>query len=63
MFQFEFKFFFDHSSDHDQLRPDGLNANEMNKLFGGKKIMWATKIKDETYLGLHNPILKVGDEQ
>ena len=35
--QFEYLFYFDHSSGHDKLRPDGLNKNTMNKGYGGKQ--------------------------
>ena len=62
--RYEFVFFFDHSSGHDKLRPDGLNVNGMNKGFGGtQSIMRDSKIVDETYLGPHSPLLQVGDVQ
>ena len=35
--QFEYLFYFDHSSGHDKLRSDGLNKNTMNKGYGGKQ--------------------------
>ena len=60
---YDFKFYFDHSSGHDCLWPNWLNANEMNKFFGGTKEMRATKINNNTYLGPHQPLLKEGDTQ
>ena len=33
--EYEYIFFFDHSSGHDWLRPDGLNALKLNKNYGG----------------------------
>ena len=36
--QFHFIFFFDHSSGHDKLRPNGLNSNGMNKYFGSEQM-------------------------
>ena len=64
--QFDFIFYFDHSSGHDRLRPNGLNANTMNKLLGGAQaIMRESEIKDESYLGnfFHPAKLSVGDIQ
>mmetsp|Transcript_20238 Transcript_20238/g.30376 ORF Transcript_20238/g.30376 Transcript_20238/m.30376 type:complete len:108 (-) Transcript_20238:16-339(-) len=62
--EFEYLFFFDHSSGHDRLRPDGLNANEMNKMYGGNGTkMRDTTIKNATYLGPHSPKLQIGDIQ
>ena len=59
---YDFVFYLDHSSGHDRLRPDGLNANEMNKLFGGNQSKKrTTTIENPTYLGPHQPILNVGD--
>ena len=47
--QFEYVFFFDHSSGHDKLRPDGLSENEMNKGYGGNEAkMRERKIENET---------------
>ena len=62
---FKFIFSVDHSCGHDRQRPDGLNAREMNKYWGGKqRIMHSTLIKSkEGYLGPYNPILKPGDTQ
>jgi len=34
---YDFLFFFDHSYGHDKQQPDGLNAENMSKLFGGKQ--------------------------
>ena len=63
--RYEFVFYFDHSSGHDRLRPDGLNVNEMNKGFGGMQNnnMRNTKIEDESHLGEYSPSLRVGDIQ
>ena len=62
--QYEYVFYFDHSSGHDRLRPDGLNVNEMNKGYGGSQVkMRNTTIQSITYLGPHSPILQVGDVQ
>ena len=35
--KYQLIFYFDHSSGHDKSHPDGLNAGEMNKYFGGKQ--------------------------
>ena len=49
---FRYVFYFNHSSGHDRLRPNGLNANAMNKMLGGAQAtMRDSKINDETYLG------------
>ena len=64
--QYKFVFYFDHSSGHDCLRPDGLNVNSLNsKYHGGKQnsLMRNTIIQDQTYLGPHQPSLRVGDTQ
>lgn len=62
--QYEYIFYFDHSSGHDKLRPDGLNVNDMNKGFGGAQTkMRQTSIVNDSYLGPFNPILNVGDVQ
>ena len=63
---YEYVFYFDHSSGHDQLTPDELNVSQMNKYFGGTQSkMRVTVIIDETYLGLygHSEKLKPGDNQ
>ena len=64
--QYQYVFYFDHSSGHDCSRPDGLNSNEMNKLFGGKQSkMRKSKIGNDSYLGNfdHPDKLKVGKYQ
>ena len=64
--KYDFIFYFDHSSGHDRLRPDGLNAKMMNKGYGGTQLnMRESTIKDETYLGLysHPHKLHIGDTQ
>ena len=62
---FQFIFYVDHSCCHDRQRHDGLNANKMNKGWGGKQcIVHQSKIdKVEAYLGKYNSILKPGDTQ
>ena len=62
--RFEFIFFFDHSSGHDRLRPDGLNSNGLNKYYGGgQQKMRKSNIKDKTYLGPFPSQLSIGDTQ
>ena len=63
--QYEFVFYFDHSSGHDRLQPDGLNCNKMNKSYGGSQnnAMRNTIIDSETYLGPYSSNLQVGDTQ
>jgi len=50
---FDYCFFFDHSSGHSKKRTDGLDASNMRKGFGGKQgTMYPTMIpKKEGYLG------------
>ena len=61
---YEFVFYFDHSSGHDRLRPDGLNHIQMNKGYGGNQPkMRESKIENATYLGPHPSSLRVGDIQ
>ena len=63
---YHFLFFFDHSSGHDKMRPNGLNSNNMNKYFGGEQNkMRKSEIKNESYLGpySHDSKLKVGETQ
>jgi hypothetical protein len=62
--QFQVHFLFDHSCGHDCQREDGLNANRMNKDFGGaQQRMHSTKMKTPDYLAPHQGILRVGDVQ
>jgi len=63
--QFDFLFLFDHSCGHDKQRPDGLNAENMSKNYGGKQnAMRPTVIKKENgYLGPFERTLSVGDTQ
>ena len=66
--QFDIVFLFDHSCGHDKQRPDGLNANNISKGYGGSQPkMHDTKIQDMTYLGpfANGPhcSLKVGEIQ
>ena len=59
---YEFVFFFDHSSGHDRLRPDGLNSNGLNVYYGGEQQnMRKSEIKDDTYLGPFPSQLSIGD--
>ena len=65
-YTYDFLFFFDHSSGHDQSRSNGLNVNNMNKNYGGgQQAMRSSKIENETYLGPYNHPgkLKIGNEQ
>jgi hypothetical protein len=61
----QFLILVDHSSGHDKKRTDGLNANEMNKGYGGKKPkLRSTMIEEEDgYLGPFDRILSVGMRQ
>ena len=64
--QYDFIFYFDHFSGHDRLRQDGLNANAMNKDYGGNESkMRSSIIKDNTYLGpySHSHKLHIGEAQ
>ena len=65
--QYDFIFYFDHSSGHDhRLQPDGLNANAMNKRYDGNQLkMRSSIIKDNTYLGpySHSHKLHIGEAQ
>jgi len=63
--EFKFVFMVDHSCGHDRQREDGLNADNMNKSFGGKQ----SKLRDtiikqkDGYLGPYPAILQPGDIQ
>ena len=63
--QFKFVLMVDHSCGHDRQREDGLNAENMNKSFGGKQSrLHDTQIKEKVgYLGPYLSILKPGDIQ
>jgi hypothetical protein len=63
--QFDFLFLFDHSCGHDKQQPDGLNAENMAKSYGGKQnYLRPTIIKQEKdYLGPYPRTLRVGDTQ
>ena len=51
---YSFLFFFNHLSEHDKLRPNGLNSNGLNKFHGGgHNEMRDSKIQHLSYLGLH----------
>ncbi|CAJ1943690.1 unnamed protein product [Cylindrotheca closterium] len=65
-YDYDYLFMFDHSNGHDKQRPDGLNANAMNKGFGGSQpSMRDVAIESEDQLGTYNPPgkLKVGETQ
>ena len=60
--RFEYVFYVDNSSGHDRLRPDELNANAINKSFGGQQSkMRYSEMKNDSYLALfkHSECLKV----
>ena len=61
--QHNFLFLLDHSCGHDRQRVDGLNVENMNKLYGGNKPkMRDTKIAQEQgYLGPYQRKLSPGD--
>ena len=62
--EFEVHFLFDHSCGHDRQRPDGLNANNMSKFYGGvQPKMHDSLIESHDYLGSYNGTLRVGDTQ
>ena len=62
--EFEVHFLFDHSCGHDRQRPDGLNANNMSKFYGGvQPCMHDSLIKSHDYLEPYNGMLRVGDTQ
>jgi len=63
--QFDYLFLFDHSCGHDKQREDGLNVENMSKIFGGKQArLHDSLIKDnEGYLGLFPKTLQPGDIQ
>ena len=63
--QYDFLFLFDHSCGHDKQQPNGLNAENMLKNYGGQQSILRSKvIKEENgYLGPHLRTLKPGDEQ
>ncbi len=63
--QYDFLFLFDHSCGHDKQQPNGLNAENMLKNYGGQQtILRSTVIKEERgYLGPHSRTLKPGDVQ
>jgi hypothetical protein len=62
---YEFLFLFDHSCGHDKQQPNGLNAENMLKNYGGQQsILRSTVIKQEKgYLGPHACTLNPGDVQ
>jgi hypothetical protein len=63
--QYGYLFLFDHSCGHDKQQPNGLNAENMSKLYGGKQCyLHDTKIQQEQgYLGKFQRTLKPGDIQ
>jgi len=63
--EFDFLFLFDHSCGHDKQRPDGLNAENMAKYYGGKQSFIRPSIitQEKGYLGLYQRTLNAGDTQ
>ena len=63
--QYDYLFLFDHSCGHDKQQPDGLNSENMSKLYGGKQsYLHDSKIEREHgYLGNFPRTLKPGDVQ
>ena len=63
--EYDFLFLFDHSCGHDRQRPDGLNAQRVNKSFGGGvPKMRNTTIESKDYLDPYKPtMLAIGDVQ
>ncbi len=63
--QFDYLFLFDHSCGHDKQREDGLNVENMSKIFGGKQARLHDSLikNNEGYLGLFPKILQPGDIQ
>jgi hypothetical protein len=61
----EFLFQFDHSSGHDRKRTDALSVTNLNLHHGGKQAIMrnSTILKQDGYLGIFNPTLKVNDIQ
>jgi hypothetical protein len=65
--QYDYVFLFDHSNGHDRMQPDGLNANSVNKNYGGKQPkMHDTELTSDIILGPHRHfpgVLETGDIQ
>ena len=61
--RYEHHYFFDHSSCHDKMLDDGLNAGKMNLSFGGAKPKMRQTEITEGCLGPHDPKLKIGEKQ
>ena len=57
------EYYFDHSSCHDKLRENGLNAKDMNREYGGAQRCMRDSTITNGCLGQHNPKLAVGDIQ
>jgi len=57
----DIQYYFDHSSCHDKMLEDGLNVNNMNEKYGGKK----PKMRDTVIpsVGEHTPKFVAGDTQ
>jgi hypothetical protein len=62
---FDFAFIFDHSQGHAKKLANGLDAQSMNRGFGGvqPKMRESTIIAEEGYLGMHERTVDVGDAQ
>ena len=56
--QYDYLFLFDHSCGHDKQQPDGLNSENMSKLYGGKQSYLQTQKQKEntvTWVIFHVP--------
>jgi hypothetical protein len=62
---YDLLFLFNHSCGHDKQQPNGLNAENMSKYYGGQQsFFWSTIIKQEKgYLGPYWCTLNVGSTQ
>jgi hypothetical protein len=56
-------FLFDNSTGHSKGRKNGLNVNNLKKLFGGKQDQLHPSVLTEQCLGPFSPKLQPGDEQ
>jgi hypothetical protein len=66
--EFELTFLFNHSNEHDKMKPDGLHFRRVSKTFGGKQThqMWNSVLTDKDCFGpFHNSTykLQLGDDQ
>jgi hypothetical protein len=63
--QYDYLFLFDHSCRYDKQQPNGLNAENMSKLYGGKQsyLHDLTIQQEQGYLGNYSRTLMPGDIQ